>query len=65
MVNNPIAKILYCTLPDYLMLIGDYNLDQDPMKIRWSIWRFDFQVNTIAILNIDTLIIGAEQALGV
>ena len=64
MVNNPIAKMLYCTLPDYLMLVGDYNLDQDPMKIRWTVWRFDFQINTIAILNIDTLILGAEQALG-
>lgn len=63
MVNNPIAKLLYCVLPDFLMLVGDYNIDQDPMKIRWTVWRFDFQVNTIAILDIDTLIIGAEGVL--
>lgn len=63
MLNNPIAKLLYCVLPDFLMLVGDYNIDQDPMKIRWTIWRFDFQVNTIAILDIDTLIIGAERVL--
>lgn len=63
MINDPISKNLYVTLPDYLMLVGNYNIDIDPQKIRWTIWRFDFQVNTIAILNIDTLIIGAERVL--
>ena len=63
MLNNPIAKIFYCVLPTGLLLVGNYNLDIDPMKIRWAIWRFDFTVNTLAILNIDTLVIGAKERL--
>lgn len=63
MLNDPISKQLYITLPDRLMLVGNYNIDIDSSKIRWAVWRFDFQVNTIAILDIDQLIIGAERAL--
>jgi hypothetical protein len=62
-VNDTINKILYCTLVDRRMLIGDYGNGLDPKKIRWTIWTFDIQVNTIALVNTDDLIIGAEQRL--
>jgi hypothetical protein len=59
-INNTIDQILYITLPDRRLLIGDYNNGFDPQNIRWSIWRFDVTVNTIALVNINQLIIGAE-----
>lgn len=62
-INNPIDQILYCCLPDRRLLIGDYNNGFDPKKIRWTIWKFDFTVNTIALTNINDLIIGAESLL--
>jgi hypothetical protein len=63
LVNDAIHQILYCTLPDRRLLIGDYANGLDPQNIRWAPWRFDFQVNTIALVNIDQLIIGAEKVL--
>jgi hypothetical protein len=63
MVNDSINKILYCTLTDKRLLVGDYGNGMDPKKIRWTIWTFDIEVNTIALVNTDDLIIGANQRL--
>lgn len=60
-INNVIDQILYITLPDQRLLIGDYNEGFDPQNIRWSIWRFDMTVNTIALVNINELILGSEM----
>lgn len=59
-LNDTINQVLYCTLPDRRLLIGDYSNGLDPEKIRWAPWKFDVQVNTVALVNIDQLIIGAE-----
>lgn len=59
-VNDTISQILYVTLPDRRLLIGDYNNGFDPQNIRWGIWRFDVTVNTVALVNVNELIIGAE-----
>ncbi len=61
-INDPIEGILYCSLPDHRLLIGDYNNGLDPKKIRWMPWLFDVKVNTIALTNINDLIIGAESS---
>jgi len=63
MVNDSIKQVLYCALPDRRLLEGNYANGLDPKAIRWAPWRFDVKVNTIALVNIDTLIIGAEAAL--
>lgn len=62
-LNDPVGKIIYIVLPDRLMLTGDYNIGLDPKAIRWSPYRADIQFNTIALININTLIIGAEKRL--
>lgn len=62
-VNDSINKLLYCTLTDARLLVGDYGNGLDPKKIRWTIWVFDIEVNTIALVNIDDLVIGAKQRL--
>lgn len=59
-VNDPIHQILCCTLPDYTMLIGDYSNGMSAKNIRWTPWTFDIKVNTIALVNIDQIIIGAQ-----
>lgn len=58
-VNEPISKILYIVLPDGRMLTGNYSNGMDPMKIRWSPIDFIMPVNTVAIFNIDEIIIGS------
>lgn len=62
-VNDSIEKMLYCCLPDRRLLVGNYKNGLDLKKIRWTIWRFDVKVNTIALVNINDLIIGAESRL--
>lgn len=60
LLNNPIGQLIYITLPDYRLLVGDYNNGLDPKKIRWTIWAWDYKVNAIALVNIDELIIASE-----
>jgi len=59
-VLDPIKKKLYCVLPDGRLLVGDYNNGLNAKGIRWTIWRFDFRVTTIALVNINDLIIAAD-----
>lgn len=60
MVNAPIQKELYIVLPTRIVLVGNYANGFDPKKIRWSPWTFPMAINTIAIANIDELILGAD-----
>lgn len=62
LLNDPIDKIIYCILPDGRLLIGDYNNGRDYKNIRWAPWKFDINVNTVALVNINTLVIGSEGA---
>lgn len=59
-VNDAINQVIYITLPDTRLLIGNYEEGMDPQNIRWSIWRFDVTINTIALVNVNELILGAE-----
>lgn len=62
-LNDPIAQILYICLPSRQVLTGDYTNGLDPKNIKWAPWKFDITVNAIAMINIDTLIFGAETRL--
>lgn len=57
--NDPLAQRLYITLPDRQMYMGDYSNGMDPKNIRWSPWSFDVEVNSIALINTNTLLIGS------
>lgn len=59
-VNDAINQVLYFTLPDRRMLIGNYANGLNPKDIRWTPWEFDFKVNTVALVNINDLIIASE-----
>jgi hypothetical protein len=60
MVNAPIQKEIYMIQPDRTLLVGNYSNGMDPMKIKWSPWTFFRGVNTVAISQIDDIIIGSD-----
>ncbi len=59
-VNAPIQKKLYCVLPSRNMLIGDYGNGLDWKNMRWSPESFFMQVNTVAIQDVNNIILGAD-----
>lgn len=59
-LNDPIGQILYCTLPDFTMLIGEYSNGMDPKNIRWMPWSFDFKINAIALVNINDFVLASD-----
>lgn len=59
-VNAPIQKEIYVVLPTKQMLMGNYSFGLDWKKIRWSPWSFAMGINTVAIQNIDNIILGAD-----
>lgn len=61
--NDVIGKNLWITLTDYRLLKGDYAEGLDTQKIKWWPMRFDVRASTIALTNIDDLIIGSETRL--
>lgn len=60
-INAPIQKEIYTILPTGFILVGNYSLGMSPKEMRWTPWSFDMDVNTIAIHNIDEIIIGADE----
>lgn len=60
LIHTPIRKELYIVLPNRRMLMANYSNGLDPKKIRWAPFSFACGVNTVAIANIDEVIIGAD-----
>jgi hypothetical protein len=61
-MNDSLSQILYVTLPDRRILIGDYKRGLDPKNIRWGIWSFNTDVQSIALVQTNTLVIGSRYA---
>ncbi len=59
-VNTPVQKWILIVLPNNLMLYADYSNGLDPKRIRWSPWEFFVGVNSVAIHEINEIIIGAN-----
>lgn len=62
-LNDSLTKIIYITLPDKKMLIGDYKNGLNSKDIKWSKWRFDIEATTIALIETNVLVIGAEATI--
>jgi hypothetical protein len=60
-LHDPIRQRIYYVTTDRTMMYGDYMNGLDPKNIKWWPWSFFFLVNTIAMKDIDDLIIGADQ----
>lgn len=59
-VNAPIQKEIHIILPNKTMLIGNYANGMDYKSIRWTPRSFAMGVNTVAIVNINDIIIGSD-----
>lgn len=59
-VNAPIQKEIYIVLPTRQLLVCNYAMGMDPKKSKWEPWSFLPGVNTVAIFNIDKIILGAD-----
>jgi len=59
-INAPIQKEIYVILPTRQILMGNYSNGLDWKNIRWAPWAFRMGINTIAIYNIDEIILGAD-----
>ena len=59
-INAPISKEIYVILPTGKLLLGNYSNGLAPKTMRWAPWSFQSGINTIAIANIDDIIIGAD-----
>lgn len=62
-VEDTIAKRLYLTLPNGLLLKADYSQGMTPAKIKWWPYRFDIEATTVAMTNINDVILGSRQRL--
>jgi len=61
-VNAPVQMEIYIVLTTKKLLVGNYSNGMEAKKIRWCPWSFRSNVNTVAIANIDEIIIGADIA---
>lgn len=62
-MNDTINKKIYIALPNKRMLYADYRNGLNWKDIKWWPWEFDIEVNTIALLNFNQLVIGSLQEL--
>lgn len=58
-INLPIQKKILIVIPDGRIVVGNYANGMDPKKIRWYTWTFWMPINTVAVWNIDTIILGS------
>lgn len=59
-LNASIQKEIYIVLPSRKLLVGNYANGMDYKAIRWSPWSFYPGINTIAVVNIDEIILGTD-----
>lgn len=57
-MNDTIGKLIWISLPNRDLLMGDYRNGLDVRNIRWTPVTFDVQVTTIALIERNRLLIG-------
>lgn len=60
-LNDVVGENIYCLLTDGSILYGQYSNGFDPKNIRWAPWTFPIDVNCIALINVNDLILGTNQ----
>ncbi len=60
-VNDTVNQIIYIVTTDRTILMGNYANGLDPKSIRWSPWTFQTNVNTLALVNVNELLLGCDQ----
>lgn len=59
--NDTINQIIYMTLPNGLILFGDYSEAISPMGIKWGLFRFEFKIITLTFTNTNILVLGTNN----
>lgn len=59
-INDPTRKWILCVLPDSRLLVGDYSNGINHKDIKWAPLSFDVVLNSVAIMNIDEIILGMD-----
>lgn len=59
-VNDPVTQEILLVIPDGRVLSGNYLNGMTPKTIRWGLLGFQRNINTIAIANIDEIIVGMD-----
>ena len=60
-MNDSLNQLIYITQPDRRILYADYSNGLDAKNIRYAKWHFDVETTSIALINTDTLLIGAQS----
>lgn len=63
LLNDTIRQIIYVATMERTILYGDYSNGMSAKSIKWAPWIFDVEVNTIALINTNTLLIGSSAVL--
>lgn len=62
-INDTVNQKLYICLPDGSILYGNYSNGLTPKDIRWTTWTFGINVTSITLVDVDVLILAADQVL--
>lgn len=62
LLNDSVGQNLYIVTTDRTVLYANYANGFDPKSIRWCPWSFKPFVNSLALININDLILGCDQA---
>lgn len=58
--NDSVSQILYVSLPNNKILMGDYSNGLNHQNIRWTTWNMNFNPTTITMVNKNILAIGSS-----
>jgi hypothetical protein len=58
-VNDTVNKVIYMNLPDGTMLYGSYEEGLDAENIKWAKWTTLYEINTLAMIQVDKLALGS------
>ena len=59
--DDSLEQLIFITLPEGTMLMGDYKNGLDAKSIRWTPWSFDVKATTITLIENNKLIIGSQE----
>lgn len=60
-VNDSVNQLLYIVMTNRTVMFGNYSNGFDPKNIRWCPWTFWVFVNSLALVNVNELILGCDQ----
>ncbi len=61
-VNDSVAQKLYIVMANRTVSFGNYANGFDPKNLRWTTWTFNALVNTLALVNVNELLLGCDQS---